>query len=112
MTRIRRVGGRLRSWRGICGWSPRRNEALPVLVDWDVVAGLRELPPRTQRAVYARFSQLQETPDLISEFSTRDETGRELDAFIVEGLAFDYWIDFGDRHVKVLAFGQADDRMA
>ena len=34
--------------------------------------------------------------------------GAKLDVFIVEDWAFCYWIDFPDRHVKVLALESAD----
>ena len=81
-----------------------------LLVDWSVVARLRELPGRTQRHVYAIFSRLELAPDLVSEFNATDEKGRQLDGFIVEGLAFYFWIDIADRHVKVLAFELADHR--
>jgi len=80
------------------------------LVDWDVVARLRELPAPTQRAIYTIFLRLEQAPDSLSEFNVTDERGRELDAFILDGFAFYYWIDFADRHVKVLAFELADDR--
>lgn len=81
-----------------------------LLVDWSVVVRLRELPVRTQRRVYAIFSRLEREPDLVSEFNVTDEKGRLLDGFIIEGLAFYFWIDFADRHVKVLAFELADHR--
>jgi len=45
---------------------------------------------------------------LVSEFNITDEVGRQLDVFILDGWAFYFWIDFADRHVKVLAFGLAD----
>jgi hypothetical protein len=79
-----------------------------LLVDWDVVVALRELSPRTQREVYAYFSKLKEAPDMASEYFVSDESGRELGVFIIKELAFYYWIDFADRHVKVLAIGPAD----
>jgi hypothetical protein len=79
-----------------------------LLVDWSVVSRLRELPGRTQRRVYAAFSRLEQAPDLVSEFNITDEVGRQLDVFILDGWAFYFWIDFADRHVKVLAFGLAD----
>ena len=79
-----------------------------LLVDWGVVVRLRELPARTQRGVYAVFSRLEEVPDFVSEFNVTDDTGRQLDGFIFGDLAFYFWIDCADRHVKVLAFGPAD----
>ena len=79
-----------------------------LLVDWGVVVQLRALPARVQRGVHALFSRLEEAPDLVSEFNVTDEKGRQLDGFIFEDFAFYYWIDFADRHVKVLAFEPAD----
>ena len=79
-----------------------------LLVDWGVVVRLRELPPRVQRGVHTLFSRLEEAPDSLSEFNVTDEKGRQLDGFIFENFAFYYWIDFADRHVKVLAFEPAD----
>jgi hypothetical protein len=67
------------------------------------------MPHRTQRAVHAIFSRLEEAPDLASEFQILDEKGRTLDAFVCDGFAFYYWVDFADRHVKVLAVESADD---
>lgn len=81
-----------------------------LLVDWAVVGQLRALPRRVQRGIYGLFSRLEEAPDLISEFHVTDETGRQLDGFIFEDWAFYYWIDFADRHVKVLACEPADDQ--
>lgn len=79
-----------------------------LLVGWSVVLQLRDLPPRIQRAVHAMFSRLEEAPDLVSEFQIADANGRQLDAFVCEDFAFYYWIDFADRHVKVLAVEPAD----
>ena len=79
-----------------------------LLVEWGVVLQLRTLPARVQRGVYGIFSRLEEAPDLVSEFHVTDHTGRELDGFIFEDFAFYYWIDFADRHVKVLAMEPAD----
>ena len=81
-----------------------------LLVAWDVVVSLRALPGRVQRGVHGLFSRLEEAPDLVSEFHVADETGRQLDGFIFEDWAFYYWIDFADRHVKVLAVEPADSK--
>ena len=81
-----------------------------LLVAWDVVVQLRAMPGRVQRGVHGLFSRLEEAPDSVSEFNVTDETGRQLDGFIVEDWAFYYWIDFADRHVKVLAVEPADSK--
>jgi hypothetical protein len=79
-----------------------------LLVAWSVVSQLRGLSPRIQRAVHTMFSRLEETPDLLSEFQIIDGKGRQLDAFVCEDFVFYYWIDFSDRHVKVLTVEPAD----
>jgi len=83
-----------------------------LLVEWGVVQRLKDLPVRTQRGVYVIFSRLEQAPDLVSEFSMTDEKGRELDGFIHDGWAFYFWIDFADRHVKVLTIELAEGAMA
>jgi len=81
-----------------------------LLVDWSVVQQLQSLPPRLQRLAYAVFARLEDVPDAASDFSFADQKGRQLEVFIIEDWAFYYWIDFADRHVKVLALEPADHR--
>ena len=79
-----------------------------VLIAWQLWPEINALPAAIRRALYRRFDQLEETPDSLSEFQSKDENGRALDGFILGRLAFIYRIDFADRHVKVLAIGPAD----
>lgn len=69
---------------------------------------INALPIRTRRALFRKFDQLEHHPDAVSEFQTTDAKGRVLDCFVLGRLAFYYWIDFADRHVKVLTVGPAD----
>jgi hypothetical protein len=78
------------------------------LIGWHLWPEINALPVPVRRALYRKFDQLEEVPDAVSEFQTVGESGRTLDGFIVGRLAFSYWIDFADRHVKVLRIGPAD----
>jgi len=79
-----------------------------VLIALHLWPEIHALPAGVKRALYRKFDQLEETPDALSEFQSADESGRVLDCFILGRLAFSYWIDFADRHVKVLVIGPAD----
>ena len=79
-----------------------------LLIAWQLWPQIQVLPPGLRRLLYRRFDRLEETPDAMSEFHATDESGRLLDGFILGQLAFYYWIDFADRHVKVVAIGPAD----
>jgi hypothetical protein len=79
-----------------------------VLISWRLWPEINALPDGMRRALYRRFDQLEERPDSLSEFQSKDEVGRTLDGFILGRLAFVYWIDFADHHVKVLAIESAD----
>jgi hypothetical protein len=78
-----------------------------LLVDWHLVARIEALPAAQRRELYRRFDRLEEAPDSASEFETQDGNGRTLNAFIVGDIDVLYWIDFADRHVKVLAMTDA-----
>lgn len=79
-----------------------------LLVDWEVIEQLNRLPIRVRRALRSDILQLREFPDAMSEFAEKDDTGRTLNGIIRSGIAILYWIDFADRHVKVLAMKRAD----
>ncbi len=79
-----------------------------LLVDWEVIEQLNRLPIRVRQALRSDILQLREFPDAMSEFEEKDDTGRTLNGIIRSGIAILYWIDFADRHVKVLAMKRAD----
>lgn len=79
-----------------------------LFVDWEVVEQLSRLPIRLRRSLRNEFLRPKEFPDAISEFEERGEEGRLLNRFICYGIAVHYWIDFADRHVKVLGLTRAD----
>lgn len=79
-----------------------------LLADWEVVEQLNRLPVGIRRSFRNEFLRLKEFPDAMSEFEEPGDDGRLLNGFIRHGIAVLYWIDFADRHVKVLGLTRAD----
>ena len=79
-----------------------------LLVDWEVIEKMNGLPIATRRSLRNAIFRLKEHPDAMSEFEEPGDDGRTLNGFIHNGIAILYWIDFSDRHVKVLAMTHAD----
>jgi hypothetical protein len=48
------------------------------------------------------------SPDRSSDYFEHDAIGRRVEISICSGYAIHYWIDFADRHIKVLAVVPAD----
>jgi mRNA-degrading endonuclease RelE of RelBE toxin-antitoxin system len=80
-----------------------------LLVDLEVIDALDELPRKTQLLIKNRLRKMRRYPDLCSDFQGSVPNGPLLDVTIVAGYALSYWIDFADRHVKVLKIQSADD---
>ena len=79
-----------------------------LLIDLEVVRDLDLLPKRERLGILTHLDRIRESPDRFSDFSENDASGRRLEVSVVEGLAVHYWIDFADRHVKILALHSAD----
>jgi hypothetical protein len=79
-----------------------------LLVDWEVIEELNRLPIRIRRSLRNELLRLKEFPDALSEFEETGPDGRLLNGFIRHEFAILYWIDFADRHVKVLGLTRAD----
>jgi hypothetical protein len=79
-----------------------------LLVDLDAIAVLDSMTKRRRTRLLNHFIQLRSTPDLCSDFHEYDHTGRRVEISVFAGFAIHYWIDFADRHVKVLAIKPAD----
>jgi hypothetical protein len=56
----------------------------------------------------AHFVKLRSTPDQYVDYHEYDATGRRIEISVFAGYSIHYWIDFADRHVKVLAVNSAD----
>ena len=79
-----------------------------LLLAWAVIEQLNALPKSRRLRLGRQLLKLEETPDLLSEFADTADDGRRLEVFIFDGWAVFYWIDFADRHVKVLEMKPAD----
>jgi mRNA-degrading endonuclease RelE of RelBE toxin-antitoxin system len=79
-----------------------------LLVALDAMAVLDSLPKRTRRRLLDHLVKLRATPDRYSEYHEQDTIGRRVEISVFGGHSIHYWIDFPDRHVKVLAIKLAD----
>ena len=79
-----------------------------LLVDLETIRDLDSLPKRIRTRILDHFAHLRESPDRFSDFYERDSNGRRIEISIFSGYAIHYWIDFADRHVKILAVSPAD----
>ena len=79
-----------------------------LLVAWAVIERINTLPKASRQRIRRRLLELEESPDTLSEFSETGADGRKLDVFVLDNWAFFFWIDFADRHVKVLHMKPAD----
>ena len=79
-----------------------------LLLAWPVIEQLNALPKNRRQRLGRQLLRLEDSPDALSEFAATSADGRKLDVFIFDGWAVFYWIDFADRHVKVLDMKPAD----
>lgn len=79
-----------------------------LLVDLEVVGILQGLTARKRSLLLAHFQRIEAAPDSLSDYHERDAVGRRVEISVFAGFAIHYWIDFADRHVKVLALRPAD----
>ncbi len=79
-----------------------------LLVDWEVMEKLNHLPRRTREILRRALGRIATTPDLLSDYREPNPRGIPLDVHLCAGFAIKYWIDFSDRHVKVLDLEPAD----
>jgi len=79
-----------------------------LLVDWEVIEKLNQLPIRTRRLLRGALSRIVAAPDQLSDYREPNPRGIPLDVHLCAGFAVKYWIDFADRHVKVLDLEPAD----
>jgi hypothetical protein len=82
--------------------------AYRVLVDLEAIEFLDALPDGTRQRLLAHFGKLGSTPDRYSDYQEYDRTGRQVEVNVFAGHSIHYWIDFADRHVKILSIRKAD----
>ena len=78
-----------------------------LLVDLEAIVVLDSLPKRVRTRLLNHFTKLRATPDQYSESFEHDGIGRRVEISVFGGYSIHYWIDFADRHVKVLAIKPA-----
>ena len=82
--------------------------AYRLLVDLEVIAALDALPRKTRTRLLAHFRQVRAAPDQHADYHEHDRVGRRVEINVVAGYAIHFWIDFADRHIKILALKPAD----
>ena len=79
-----------------------------LLVDLEAIAVLDSIPKRVRTRLLDHFVRLRSTPDRYSDSHEHDSSSRRVEISVFGGYSIHYWIDFADRHVKVLAIKPAD----
>jgi hypothetical protein len=74
----------------------------------DAIAVPDTIPKRSRTRLLNHFVQLRSSPGQYSDSHEHDSTGRRIEISIWADYSIHYWIDFADRHVKVLAIKIAD----
>ena len=79
-----------------------------LLIDLEVVQTIQGLSKRRRDELLAHFQRIGEFPSRYADYHEQDATGRRVEISIHGRFAVHYWIDFADRHVKILALRLAD----
>jgi hypothetical protein len=79
-----------------------------LLIDLEVIEILDGLPKRVRKRLLDQLHAIRSFPANHSDYHEQDAVGRQVEICICSGWAIHYWIDFADRHVKVLALRSAD----
>ncbi|MCI0747689.1 MAG: hypothetical protein L0Y58_19970 [Verrucomicrobia subdivision 3 bacterium] len=78
-----------------------------LLIDLEVVGQLQGLSRRVRDNLLAHFEQIRAFPTNHAAYHEYDAVGRRVEISICGRFAVHYWIDFADRHIKVLALEPA-----
>jgi hypothetical protein len=73
-----------------------------LLIDLDVLDILAKYPASRGRRLFAHFRKIQSYPENCSEFVEPDDEGRQLAISTFDNISIHYWIDYADRHIKIL----------
>ena len=79
-----------------------------LLIDLEVVGMIQRLPKRMRDDLLAHFQRIRDFPSRYADYYEHDAIGRRVEISVYGRFAIHYWIDFADRHVKVLALKPAD----
>ena len=79
-----------------------------LLIDLEVVEMIQRLPKRSRDDLLSHLQRIRSFPSSFSDCHEDDAVGRRVEISIYGRLAIHFWIDFADRHVKVLALKPAE----
>ncbi len=79
-----------------------------LLIDSLVLEFVGSLRKRDRDFLLTRFEAIRAFPERHADYSTRDESGRELDGHVAGRFAIVFWDDFADRHIKIMGVTWAD----
>jgi len=79
-----------------------------LLVDLDAISALDSLPKKVRLRLIHHFYKIRSYPEIHSDYHEKDSVGRRVEICIFMNYAVHFWIDFADRHVKILAIKAAD----
>ena len=82
--------------------------AYRLLVDLEAIAVLDSMSKRVRKRLLDHLTRLRSTPDRYSDYHEHDRIGRRIEISVFAGYSIHYWIDFADRHIKVVAIKLAD----
>ena len=79
-----------------------------LLVDWDVIEKVNRSPVALRRVFKDAFVRIGKFADRMCDYTEPNDRGIPLAVHVCRGFAIKYWIDFADRHVKILDITAAD----
>lgn len=77
-------------------------------MDLEAVTVLDSLSKKVRARLLDHLVGIRSAPQAYSDYHEHDDTGRRIEISVFAALSVHYWIDFPDRHVKILAIKPAD----
>jgi hypothetical protein len=79
-----------------------------LLVDWEVIETVNGFPVMLRRAIKDVLVRIGKHPDQMCDYVESHKRGLDLAVHLAKNYAIKYWIDFPDRHVKIIEIVSAD----
>ncbi len=73
-----------------------------LLITGNVIDALLGFPAQKRRRYLELFRRIQTYPGTFSQYRQKNESGRIVHAYDFEQHEIRYWIDWADRHIKIL----------
>ena len=67
------------------------------------------MPKGERDFLMARFEEMRNSAADYADYQSADDRGRQLDVHVAGRFAITYWVDFADRHLKIMGVDWADD---